>query len=85
MEAWRVWLRRQKTVSPKYHRVQFSCRPRLTRVSSDRRNKTGPEPSWGGKRHARIHMKRQKKETHGRGMCDQICREKEEEHVRLSN
>jgi hypothetical protein len=23
MEAWRVWLGRQKTVSPKYHRGQF--------------------------------------------------------------
>jgi hypothetical protein len=23
MEAWRVWPRRQKTVSPKYHRGQF--------------------------------------------------------------
>jgi hypothetical protein len=34
-----------KIVSPKYHRVQFSYRPRLTRVSSDRRNRTGPEPS----------------------------------------
>jgi hypothetical protein len=53
MEAWRAWLRRQKIVSPKYDRVQSSCRSRLTRVPSGRRNRTGPEPSWGGEKHPR--------------------------------
>jgi hypothetical protein len=79
MEAWRVWLRRQKTVSPKYHKVQFSCRPRLTRVSSDRRNMIGLEPSWGGKWPARIHTKEGKKRRHREGgVGPRICREKED-------
>jgi hypothetical protein len=66
MEAWRVWLRRKKTVGPKYHRVQFSCRPRLTRVPSDKRNKTGPEPPWGKKervcKRRRIPFRKRKRE-----------------------
>jgi len=84
MEEWRVWLRKHKTVSSKYHILQFSCRPRLTRVYSDRRNMTGPEPSWGGKRYAQIHTKENKKETHREGVCNpDMQRERWREHEAL--
>jgi hypothetical protein len=54
---------------PEVPQSAVSCRPRLTRVPSDRRNRTGPEPSWGGKRRARIHTKEDKKETMPTGGC----------------
>jgi hypothetical protein len=43
MEAWRAWLRRQKVVSLKYNKVYLFCKKGLTRVSSGRRKKRGPE------------------------------------------
>jgi hypothetical protein len=39
-----------KNCQPEVPQSAVSCRPRLTRVPSDRRNRTGPEPSWGRKR-----------------------------------
>jgi hypothetical protein len=36
-------------------------------------------------RHARIHAKEYKKETHGGECTTHICRRKEEEHMRLSS
>jgi hypothetical protein len=45
----------------------------------------GPEPSRGGERNERIHMKADKKEMHQGKCMTRICRRKEEEHVRLSS
>jgi hypothetical protein len=39
-----------KNCQPEVPQSAVSCRPRLTRVPSDRRNRTGPEPPWGKRR-----------------------------------
>jgi hypothetical protein len=69
---------------PEVPQSVVSCRPRLTRVPSDRRKRTGPEPSWGGKRRARIHMKEDKKETMPTGGVRPGYAERKEENVRGS-
>jgi hypothetical protein len=76
MEAWRAWIRRHKIVSLKYRRGKSSCRPKLTRVPSSKRNRTGPKPSWKRRKHPTRRRDRQI----GLGTI-----QKEEEHVRISS
>jgi hypothetical protein len=65
MEAWRVWPRRQKIVSPKYIRGQFFLQahadPSFLLTEGTRQVKDLPE---GEKGHAkRIHARTDKKDT----------------------
>jgi hypothetical protein len=70
---------------PEVPQSAVSCRPRLTRVPSDRRKRTGPEPSWGGKGCKNTHERRQEGDHAHRGGVTWICREKRGECMRLSS
>jgi hypothetical protein len=45
--------KKTKNYQPKVPQSGVSSNPKLTQVSSDRMNRTGPEPSWGGEKNTR--------------------------------